>query len=276
MPPRRAAFRPEIPPPVSALRLDADDPPAVERVNPQGRAPILFICDHASPAVPKGLANLGLSPQRLVEHIGWDIGAAEVARHLARRFDAPAVLSGYSRLVIDCNRQPGDPASVPAISDGTPIPANQGLTEADEVARVETFFWPYHHAITDALAHLWRLGKPPILFSVHSFTPVYGGAARPWQAGVLYNRDARMAGRLIAALRRHGDLMIGDNQPYSGLSLAYSIDLHAGAAGLPHCAIEIRQDQIDHAQGVLGWTDLLGEALVELMNDPNLFRVEHF
>lgn len=259
-----------------ASLLGPGDPSAVERLNPEGRAPILFICDHASPAVPRRLDHLGLPAATLREHIGWDIGAAQVARRLARRFGAPAVLSGYSRLVIDCNRQPGDPSSIPAASDGIPIPANQNLSEADEVARVETFFAPYHHAITETLAHLWRMGAPPLLFSVHSFTKVFGGVERPWQAGALYNRDARVAGRLLAGLRRRADLVIGDNQPYSGLQLAYSIDRHAGAAGLPHCAIEIRQDQIDAPSGVDRWAGILGDVLADILADSSLFRVEHF
>ena len=132
--------------------LAPDEKPAFEVVNAQGRGRALFLCDHASAAVPRALRDLGLAPEHFGRHIAWDIGAAEVARRLSRAFDAPLVLSGYSRLVIDCNRRPGDATSIPEESDRTPVPGNRGLSPADRAARATACFEPYHKAIAQRLA----------------------------------------------------------------------------------------------------------------------------
>jgi predicted N-formylglutamate amidohydrolase len=257
---------------LSAALIGPTEPPAVESLNPDGKASVLLICDHASCRVPAGLANLGLDETALCQHIAWDIGAAEVTRHLSKLLDAPALLTGYSRLVIDCNRQPGHPQSIPDASDGTAIPANRGLDEKQQEARVEAFFRPYHNAVTATLAHLWRRGPAPALFSVHSFTPSLGGVARPWDAGVLWNRDPRIALPLIERLGNEANLTIGDNLPYSGRDLAYSLNRHASAAGLPNCAIEIRQDRVAGAAGVTFWAELLAKALKKILADPALHQ----
>ena len=186
------------------------------------------------------------------------------------------MLAGYSRLLIDCNRQPGDPMSIPPVSDHTPIPGNRDLSEEEQESRVETFFWPYHHAITNAIAHLWRIGPAPAVFSVHSFTPSLGGRDRYWHIGVLWNRDPRMAVPLMERLYAEDGLHVGDNQPYSGKEIAYTIDLHAGVAGLPNCAVEIRQDLVEDEQGVERWACLLAGALGEILAQDNLHRIEHF
>jgi predicted N-formylglutamate amidohydrolase len=254
--------------------VGASEPSAVESLNPEGKASILLICDHASCRVPAGLKNLGLDAAALCRHIAWDIGAAEVTRRLSKLLDAPALLTGYSRLVIDCNRQPGHPQSIPTVSDETAIPANKDLDEKQQEARVEAFFRPYHNTITATLAHLWRRGAAPALFSVHSFTPSMGGVARPWDAGVLWNRDPRIALPLIERLASEPHLTIGDNLPYSGRDLAYSLDRHAGAAGLPNCAIEIRQDRVADAAGVTFWAELLAKALKDILADPQLHQAK--
>jgi len=256
--------------------LGADDPQPIELIDGAGEAPVLLICDHASNAVPSALAGLGLSDEHLGRHIAWDIGAAELTRRLAVRLSAPAVLAGYSRLVIDCNRQPGDPTSIAEISDGLVIPGNMGLSEAAAEARADLFFWPYHRAITRSLARLWRHERPPVLIALHSFTPVMNRRPRPWHVGVLWNRDPRMAVPLLARLRRHPDLRVGDNEPYSGRQIGYTIDTHAAAAGLPHVSIEVRQDLINDAAGVEVWTRLLAEALQPILADPHVHRVETF
>lgn len=257
--------------------LGPTDPPPFEVLNEGAANPVLLICDHASKTVPASLDHLGLEQDILDQHVGWDIGAAAVARSLAERLNAPAVLAGYSRLVIDANRQPGDPASIPEISDEIPIPGNQSLSEEAQVGRTEAIFWPYHHRIADALAHLWREGPPPALFSVHSFTPAMNGEDRPWDIGVLWNRDPRIAEPLIYELRRHPDgLNVGDNKPYSGNQFAYSLDFHAGAAGLPNCAVEIRQDRVDTDEKAAYWAGLLAEILERIIGAPDLHRVEHY
>ncbi|MDP6786254.1 MAG: N-formylglutamate amidohydrolase [Rhodospirillales bacterium] len=252
------------------------DPPPFEVLNPDGASSVLLICDHASPTIPASLNDLGLDGEALGRHVAFDIGAADVTRLLSRRLDAPAVLAGYSRLLIDMNRQPGDPETILEVSDGTPVPGNRGLSEDDEAGRAEAFFWPYHRAITSVMAHLWRRGPAPALFSVHSFTPSLDGEDRQWDVGVLWNRDPRLALPLIEKLRRRDHLRVGDNQPYSGREKAYTIDLHAGAAGLPNCAVEIRQDHLETAPGAAHWAEIMGDALEEILTMETVHWVEHF
>lgn len=269
-------MRAEPGPAAPADLLGPDDPPPFEVAEAEGATPLLLICDHASRRVPRALDNLGLPEAALARHIGHDIGAADLTRALARRLGAPAVLAGYSRLVVDCNRAPGDPASMLATSDRTPIPGNQALPETEAERRIAALFWPYHHAVAERLAHLWRRGPAPAVFSVHSFTPSMDGRARPWDAGVLWNRDPRLALPLIAALRAHAGLVIGDNEPYSGRDIFFSLDFHAGAAGLAHCAIEVRQDQLGDTAGVERWAAILGEALQAILAREALHRVQHY
>lgn len=259
-----------------AALIGADDPPPFTLVNADGRRPILLVCDHASRAVPRVLDRLGLDEALLSRHIGWDIGAAELTRRLAHRLDAPAVLGGYSRLVIDLNRQPGDPQSILAKSDGVVIPGNAGLSAAAQEARAEAFHWPYHHAVDQAFARLRRQGPEPLLFSVHTFTPKLGGEDRRWDLGVLWNRDPRIAVPLIATLREAAGLQVGDNEPYSGKEIAYTLNLHAGSAGLAHCAIEVRQDHGESESGLERFADLLAVALERILAMPNVHRVEEF
>jgi predicted N-formylglutamate amidohydrolase len=223
------------------------------------------------------MGTLGLDPAVLGDHIAWDIGAAAVARRLSAFLDAPAVLAGYSRLVIDCNRQPGGPESIPAVSDGIAVPGNHDLSETEQAARRDTIFWPYHQTVTNTLARLWHRGTAPVLISVHSFTPrMDGGEERPWDIGVLWNRDPRLAVPLIDHLRHNDDILVGDNEPYSGLKVAYSIDIHGGADGLPNVAVEIRQDNLFDEAGQVWWADVLGEAIAEILDMDNLHRVERF
>lgn len=252
------------------------EPPAFEVLNAEGAAPLLLVCDHASARIPSALDRLGLPPQALRLHIASDIGAAELSRRLAARLDAPAVLAGYSRLVIDCNRQPGDPQSILAASDGIVIPGNQDLSAEEQEARADAFFWPYHHAIEHLFARLRRRGPEPLLFSVHTFTPTLGGEDRFWDAGILWNRDPRMAVPLIAMLRRIAGLTIGDNEPYAGTDLAYTLNLHAGAAGLAHAAVEVRQDHCETPEQLDRWAEILGDALGQLLSMGNLHKIELF
>lgn len=252
------------------------EPPAFEVINGEGKAPLLLVCDHASNRIPCALSRLGLQPEALRLHIAYDIGAADLTRRLVARLDAPAVFAGYSRLVIDCNRQPGDPQSILAASDGIVIPGNRNLSEDEQEARADAFFWPYHHAIEHLFARLRRRGPEPLLFSVHTFTPTLGGEDRFWDAGVLWNRDPRMAVPLIAMLRQVEGLAIGDNQPYAGTDLAYTLNLHAGTAGLAHAAVEVRQDHCETDEQLDRWAEILGDALGRLLGMGNLHRIELF
>jgi predicted N-formylglutamate amidohydrolase len=257
--------------------LGPDDPPAFAIVNPEGQAPVVLVCDHASNAIPRALNQLGLGPKELGQHIAWDIGAAQVARRLAARLDAPAILGGYSRLVIDCNRSPGDPTSIAEVSDGIFIPGNRNLDDAGAEARLNEVFWPYHHAITQALAQRWRHGhgQAPALIAIHSFTPVMSGFRRPWQLGVLWNRDPRLAEPLLTRFRAYPDRCVGDNQPYSGREVGFTMDTHGGAAGLPHVEVEIRQDLIADDLGCAVWAEIIGDALAGVLRDQSLYTVQH-
>jgi predicted N-formylglutamate amidohydrolase len=256
--------------------IGPDDPPPFEVINPDGTAPILLVCDHASRALPASMGQLGLPPEALERHIAYDIGSADLTRMLAGRLDAPAILAGYSRLLIDVNRQPGDPQSILSESDGIPIPGNVGLSEADQDLRARLFHWPYHYAIDTQFAHLRRRGPEPLLFSIHTFTPSFGGRDRLWDIGVLWNRDPRIAVPLLDLLRKHDGLRVGDNEPYSGKDIAYTLNLHAGSAGLPNAAVEIRQDHCETVRELERWTWILGESLERVLKMDHLHKIEIF
>lgn len=239
--------------------LGPDDPPPYELVNPRGHAPLLLVCDHASPMVPAALCGLGLDQSTLRRHIGWDIGAADVTRRLAALLDAPAVLAGYSRLVIDCNRPLRSPSSIPAVSDGVTIPGNGALDEATAHARAEACFAPYHDAVDRLLD---EMGGAPAFISIHSFTPLFDGFERPWHMGILWDRDDRLAKPLMAALAADPTIHVGDNEPYSGRApTPYSTPRHAESRDLRHVTVEIRQDLIDTHHGAETWTRRIAAAL---------------
>ena len=256
-------------------RLESADPPPVEVVNPTGNPAVMLCCDHASNAVPRHMRRLGLPEAELARHIGWDIGAADVTRALAGLFDAPAFLSGYSRLIIDCNRPLTSPTSIPLQSDGTAVPANQALNEAQRTLRAAYFFAPYHQAIAHRLDQVLGEGTIPFFLSIHSFTPVMNGFARPWQIGLLFEHDTRLVAPLHRALlRRNPSLVIGENEPYAIIGPSdYSVPVHAQARGLPHIEIELRQDLIATAEDAGRWATLLHDALVEVMAEPALRRL---
>jgi predicted N-formylglutamate amidohydrolase len=209
----------------------------------------------------------------LTDHIAWDIGAAGITRRLQARFGADAVLAGYSRLVIDLNRRPGDASVIPAISDGVLIPGNLALAQTARDARGEALHAPYHRAIDQRVELRSAGGRLPVFLGIHSFTPRFHGTSRPWHAGVLWDRDPRLAVPMLAALRRHGEYFIGDNEPYSGRHTAdYSIDRHAEARGIAHAGIEIRQDLIGDEAGQDRWAAIIGDALAPILADDSVFR----
>jgi predicted N-formylglutamate amidohydrolase len=238
--------------------LSPNDPAPFEVVNPSAKTPLLLTADHAGIAVPERLNNFGLPPEDLRRHIGWDIGAAGVARHLAQKLEATAVLAVYSRLLIDPNRPLGDPDCAPAASDGTVIAANQNVTAEEFRRRGNEVYWPYHCAVDDQIARLRVAKEPPAVVAVHSFTPMLmkNGAPRPWQVGIMFSFDDRLGRHLIVELQKLG-FTVGENEPYSGFTLSYAQKRHGLAQMLPHAQIEIRQDLIGDAAGQEKWADIL-------------------
>ncbi|HEY8124093.1 MAG TPA: N-formylglutamate amidohydrolase [Methylocystis sp.] len=244
--------------------LAVDEPGPVTVHNENGQSPFLIVVDHAGNFIPRALGRLGVPEAELTRHIAWDIGIAAVSRFVADALDATLVQQNYSRLVIDCNRAPGSETSIPEISELTPIPGNVGLSDARKDERLREIFQPYHDRISAELDRRRRQGRPAALIAMHSFTPVFMGAARPWHAGVLYNRDARFANRLIASLRREDGLIIGDNEPYSVTDESdYTIPAHGERRGLPHVEVEIRQDLIAGESGQRTWGALLARLLLQ-------------
>ena len=242
--------------------LAGDEPPPYELFNPEGAAPILLICDHASRRVPRRLHDLGLSASELSRHIGWDIGAAEVTRHMALQLNAPALLAGYSRLVVDCNRHLHDATLMPAVSDGTAVAANANLAPADRQARIDALYQPYHRAIAQRLDGFAARGVAPALLSIHSCTPEMNGKFRPWHIGICWETDRRLAGPVLEALGRRPGIVAGDNQPYNlDLREDHSVPVHAIRRGLPHLQVEFRQDLIATPAGAIQWADALLAAL---------------
>jgi len=255
--------------------LGPDEPAPYEIINPDGKAQTLLICDHASRRIPNSLGNLGLADEEFERHIAYDIGAEAITRLLSESLDAVAVIAGYSRLVLDLNRPPGHPESIPEISDGTLIPVNQALSEAEKDRRISALHDPYHEGVAHALGHLWNRGLPPALFSVHSFTPDYANEERPWDVGVLWKHDPRIAVPIMDKFRARG-MIVGDNEPYSALDMAFTIDSHASSAGLASIVLEIRQDQVNTDEGIKRWARILHEDLGAIMQMPGLYETKEF
>ncbi|MFG1344905.1 N-formylglutamate amidohydrolase [Xanthobacter autotrophicus DSM 431] len=234
--------------------LAAGDMPPVSVINADGGSAFLIVADHAGNAFPRALDTLGLTAVDRARHIAWDIGIAGACHRLADILHATLIQQNYSRLVIDCNRPPGVPDSIPEASDGTPVPGNRGLDAAARSARTGEIFQPYHARIAAELDRRQAARRPTVLVAMHSFTPVFSGVRRPWHVGVLYHRDARFAGALLATLRRDRDLVVGDNEPYSVSDATdWTIPEHGERRGLLHVGIEIRQDLLAHPQGQAEW-----------------------
>lgn len=253
--------------------LEADDPPPFVRLNPDGRAPALIVADHAGRAVPRRLNRLGLGDAAFDKHVAYDIGAAWAAERLVERLDAPALVHGYSRLVIDPNRRLDDPTSICMVSDGIVVPGNRDLPGDAAQARAEALFHPYHRAIDAEIVARLEHGQAPAIISVHSFTPEMNGTARPWQVGILWAEDGRMAEPVMAHLAGQG-WCVGDNEPYSGRDLhGYTMETHALPRGLPNILIEFRQDLVATPQTARAWADRLAEPIAALLADPALTRL---
>jgi predicted N-formylglutamate amidohydrolase len=233
----------------------------------------LVLCDHASNRLPPEYGDLGLPHAEFARHIAFDPGAAAVTRRLAAKLGAPAVLSTFSRLLIDPNRGEDDPTLIMRLSDGTPVPGNAAVDERERARRIRLYHAPYHAAVTAAIERALALGRPPILVSIHSFTPVWRGHVRPWHAGILWDRDARLAVPLIEALRSDSGLVVGDNEPYSGALANDTMSRHGTARGLAHALVEVRQDLIGEEAGAIDWADRLA-AILSSINGRDELHVE--
>ncbi|MDJ0927056.1 MAG: N-formylglutamate amidohydrolase [Gammaproteobacteria bacterium] len=252
--------------------LEPGEPGACTVLDRVAAAPALLVCDHAAARIPAALGTLGLPPEALADHIALDIGAAAVTRHLSEALNLPAVLTEYSRLVVDCNRRLDDPTAFPAVVDGYQVPGNQNLSGKARRVRAEELYWPYHHCVRDELARLEAMATAPALIAIHSFTPVFGETMRPWQIGILWDKDPRLPEQLIPALRSQDGVLVGDNEPYSGKHPAdFTVDHHAESEGLAHVGIEIRQDLITTLEGAEHWGGLLADALRPILDDPELY-----
>jgi predicted N-formylglutamate amidohydrolase len=240
-----------------------------------GTSPFVIICEHATNYLPPQYGTLGLAEPDMLRHIAWDPGALPVAQKMAELLDAVLIEAGVSRLAIDCNRPLDAPDLIPPVSETTPIPGNAALTDQQRAERIALSWQPFHETVEDLVAERLAAGRETWLVTVHSFTPVYRGVARPWQIGILHDDDERLSAPLIAALKRSGNLTVGDNQPYSPADRVYfTLERHARAHGLPCAMIEIRNDEISGEKEQRRWAERLA-ALLETIANGREFRLEN-
>lgn len=244
--------------------LPAESAEAFEIVPGDAAGGLLLFCDHASNHVPADYGSLGLPGSEFERHIGYDIGAEALTRGLAARLGAPAVLSRFSRLVIDPNRGLDDPTLVMRLSDGAVIPGNAKVDRAERDRRIERFYRPYDDAMGRAIDAAMASGRVPVILAVHSFTPIWRGVPRPWHAGILWDADPRFAKPLIDGLGEDPALVVGDNEPYLGALKGDTLYRHATRRGIAHALLEVRQDLIGDAAGVAEWVDRLERVLAPM------------
>jgi predicted N-formylglutamate amidohydrolase len=241
---------------------------------------VLILCDHAANLIPSDYGTLGLAPEDLARHIAYDIGAAAVAEHLARALRAPALLTRYSRLLIDPNRGPDDPTLVMQISDGRVVPGNAALDEAEIATRIARFYAPYHLAVEAAIDAGVTAGMPPVLVAVHSFTQAWKSVPRPWHVAVLWDKDPRFACPLLRELEAIPDITVGDNVPYSGQLKGDTLYQHGTLRGLAHALIEVRQDLILSPEGQAEWGEILARVVRKVLASaelaPRLHAIERY
>ncbi|QFI68951.1 N-formylglutamate amidohydrolase [Sinorhizobium alkalisoli] len=242
--------------------LAIDEPPPYAVFNPDGAAPILLLCEHASNRIPRALGDMGLPHHDRQRHIAWDIGALALAQQLSLSLDAPLFFTNYSRLVIDCNRPLSAPSFIPEVSETTEIPVNRDLSLAERQRRIDTLFTPFADAVARRLDLIEARGDRPFIVGVHSFTPVYFGRQRPWQVGILYGEAVRFAQSLIRGLSGESGLTVGDNEPYIiHPDEDYTVPVHADARKLPGVLLEVRHDLISDLAGVAAWGERLTQHL---------------
>lgn len=256
--------------PVSAPLLAPDDPPPFEIVNPNGRSRALLVCEHGGRAVPRQLAALGLGPDHYDRHYAYDIGVRRVTMTLARLLDAPAVIANYSRLVVDLNRAVDHPTAFPVSGEGHPVPGNITMSAADRALRIAEIYEPFHAALAGLVDARVAAGNLPALVAIHSFTPVFFDERRPWEFGVLWLQDGRLAHPLIADFRARG-YSVGDNEPYDARAMwGTAVNVHGDARRLANVLVEIRHDEIDTDEKSNLWAKMLGDSLKTVLDSPEL------
>ncbi|HYP56779.1 MAG TPA: N-formylglutamate amidohydrolase [Beijerinckia sp.] len=259
--------------PISPQAEPSFDP--VERVEGRPGAGVLFLCDHATNALPEPYKTLGLPADELKRHIAYDIGAAEITRRLAQIFGAPALLTRFSRLLIDANRGADDPTLVMRLSDGHLIPGNARIGQ-DEIDLRRKLYWrPYRAAVSGQIEAMLAEGPVPAVVSIHTFTPSWKSTPRPWEVGILWDSDPRFAKPLIAALAADG-FIVGDNEPYDGALVGDTLDQEVTRRGLPGLLIEIRQDLVEETEAALAFTERLAHCLRPLLVGPELHEIAFF
>jgi len=240
--------------------LGPDEGPAVEVR--EGGGPFVVVCEHASNRLPRALCSLGLSPADLERHIAWDLGAADLAERLAAKIDADLLVQRFSRLVVDCNRDPALPDAFCALSEDTVIPGNRDLTPTQKADRVAALFDPFHFAVERLIDDRRAAGRATALLTIHSFTPIYRGVTRPWHVGLISTSERTLPDAMLAALGADRKLVVGDNQPYSAKdNVDYTIRRHGLDRGLPHVMIEIRNDLLADEARREAWADRLTRVL---------------
>lgn len=243
--------------------LTAEDPEPVARFREAAAGPVLLVCEHAGRRIPARLGDLGLSAEDRRRHIAWDVGAAGLARELARRLDACLLMQPYSRLVCDCNRRPHVDSFIVTVSEDTPVPGNMGLDPAQRRARIREVFEPFHRTVASTVERRLAQGRPTVFVTIHSFTPVFLGKRRPMHVGLLYNRHGELAARVGRRLRRIDGLVVADNEPYAMDDESdYTVPFHAERRGLPCLEIEVRHDLLLQAEGQRRMARVLAAALL--------------
>lgn len=254
--------------------LEPGEPDPVMVQNPNGASDILLISDHAGRRIPRRLGTLGLGDADLERHIAWDIGIRDVTTQISDKLNATYIYQRYSRLVIDCNRKPGVAQSIPLVSDGTEVPGNRNLTAAEVQAREVELLQPYQATIERELDHRKAVGRPTVIFAMHSCTPVFGNdPPRPWHVGVIAHRDWRIGEPLLDLLSAEAGLCVGRNKPYEvSMEMDYTIPVHAEGRGLPYVEIEIRQDLIADEAGLRRWAELLSHLLPQAVERSGVLK----
>lgn len=236
-------------------------------------AGLLLLCDHASNALPPRYGTLGLPEEQLARHIGYDIGVEAVTRRLAEALNAPALMTRFSRLLIDPNRGRDDPTLIMRLSDGAVVPGNAYIDEAEREHRKQTYYDPYHNAVSEILERMHVGARTPVVFSIHSFTPNWRGVDRPWHVAILWDQDGRLPLPLIGALEAEGDLVVGNNEPYTGELEDDTLNKHGTKRGFAHALVEVRQDLIGDVAGQEAWADRFARLLPPILADENLYEV---